>query len=144
MLLEVFAALYYITGDAKYRALAEQQIGAFAGEAARNSIPLAALLSAIDFYFNGMQIVIRAGDGTDALLEAVHGSCVPNRILTVLAASDDVPKGHPAEGKANIGGAATAYVCVGETCSPPVTDPQQLRSLLSRRSGATTLNVLGE
>jgi uncharacterized protein YyaL (SSP411 family) len=56
-----------------------------------------------------------------------------------MGARDDVPKGHPAAGKTNIGKAATAYVCVGETCSPPVTDPQDLRGLLSRRAVAAAL-----
>lgn len=143
MLLEVFAALYYLTGEAGYRARAEQQIGAFAGESVRNSIPLASLLSGIDFFFNGTQIIVRRGDGIEALLATVNDCCVPNRILAVLSPGDSVPKGHPAEGKANIGSAATAYVCVGETCSAPVTDPQHLHALLSRRA-ATTLNVLGE
>jgi len=143
MMLEVFAALAYLTGAAEYRSGAERQIGAFAGEAVRNAIPLASLLSAMDFFFNGVQIVIRAGEGAQALLDVVHDTCVPNRVLSVIAASDDLPKGHPAEGKANIGGAATAYVCVGETCSPPVTKPEDLQAMLSGRGMAAVNGSIG-
>jgi len=144
MMLEVLASLYYLTGNSAYRNRAERQIGAFAGEAVRNSIPLASLLSAMDFLFNGVQIVIRAGEGTQALLKAVQEHCVPNRILSVLADGEDPPSGHPAEGKTNVGSLATAYVCAGETCSRPITDPQILRHILSGQSARTSNGFGGE
>jgi uncharacterized protein YyaL (SSP411 family) len=33
------------------------------------------------------------------------------------------------------GGAATAYVCVGTTCLPPVSGPEKLKESLRRKSG---------
>lgn len=131
MMLEVLASLFYLTGEDAYRGRAENQMAAFAGEAVRNAIPLASFLSGMDVFLNGTQIVIRAGEGTDALVRVVHGCCVTNRILSVLADGEESPKGHPAHGKRNIGGQATAYVCVGDTCSRPITDPQVLRDVLS-------------
>jgi uncharacterized protein YyaL (SSP411 family) len=56
----------------------------------------------------------------------------------VLAVGEESPKGHPAHGKRNIGGQATAYVCVGDTCSLPMTDPQILRNVLSGRRAIST------
>lgn len=132
MIVEVLASLYYLTGKPAYRDRAESQIGAFAGEAARNSIPLASFLSGMDLLLNGVQIVVRTGIGAESLLDTVQSCCVPNRILNVLGAGQYIPKGHPAERKPNIGNLATAYVCVGEMCSIPITDPQVLRSLLAR------------
>ena len=38
---------------------------------------------------------------------------------------------HPAAGKTLIDGRATAYVCVGRICLPPVTAPEQLAELLT-------------
>jgi len=129
MMVEVLASLHLLTGKPAYRVQAERQIGAFAGEVARNPIALASFLSGLDIFFNAVQIVIRAGEGAGALLRAVQESCIPNRVL--LAAGKEFPKGHPAEGKKAIDGLATAYVCVGDVCSLPVTDPQVLSSILS-------------
>ena len=138
-MLEVLASLFYLTGGDRYRVGAETQIAAFAGEAVRNAIPVASLLSGIDFFLNGTQIVIRAGEGTDTLLRVVHDSCVPNRLLSVLAASEECPKEHPAHGKGNIIDRATAYVCVGNSCSLPLTDPNALRNALAGPSAAIKL-----
>jgi len=131
MMLEVLASLFYVTGDNSYRGRAETQIAAFAGEAVRNAIPIASLLSGIDFFLNGTQIVIRVGEGTDTLLRVVHDCCVPNRLLSVLAAGEECPEGHPAHGKKNIGNRETAYVCVGNSCSLPFTDADALRHALA-------------
>jgi uncharacterized protein len=131
MMLEVLATLYYLTGNAAYHEQAEAQTGAFAGEAVRNAVPLASFLSGMDHFLNGVQIVIRAGDGTEALSRAVEECCVPNRIMSVLADGHDCPAGHPAHGKPSIDKRATAYVCIGQTCSLPITDPKILRGILS-------------
>jgi len=40
----------------------------------------------------------------------------------VIAPEAALPANHPAAGKAQKDGVATAYVCIGETCSLPVTD----------------------
>jgi uncharacterized protein YyaL (SSP411 family) len=134
MMLEVLACLYCLTGNTAYRDKAESLIGAFGGEAIRNSIPLASFLSGLDCYFNGVQIVVRGGEGTEALLGAINDTCVPNRILSVVPAGEEPPVGHPARGKTRIGERATAYVCVGETCTLPLTDAQELRKALARSS----------
>jgi uncharacterized protein YyaL (SSP411 family) len=131
MMVEVLASLFYLTGKPRYRDLAERQIGAFAGEAVRNSVPLAAFLSGMDFFLNGAQIVIRTGRGTELLSRIAWDCCVPNRLVTVLAPGAESPPGHPAEGKTSIDGQATAYVCVGQACSLPIIDPQVLRGMLS-------------
>jgi uncharacterized protein len=138
VMLEVLAALYVLTGNARYRDLADDVLGAFAGEAVRNSIPLAAFLSGADFLLNNVQIVIRAGSGTETMQAALAGCCVPNRVVTVLAEGAESPKGHPTFGKTSIDGKATAYVCIGQSCSLPITDPEALRSTLSSISRPQT------
>ena len=50
--------------------------------------------------------------------------------LTV-APGAELARDHPAAGKALIGGRATAYVCPGQTCLPPVTEPGELAGLLT-------------
>jgi uncharacterized protein YyaL (SSP411 family) len=47
-------------------------------------------------------------------------------VIQAVAPDQALPAGHPAFGKAMAGGKPTAYVCVGQTCTPPITDPAQL------------------
>ena len=131
MMVEVLGSLFHLTGAAAYRDLAESQIAAFAGEAVRNPISLAAFLSGTDFYFNAVQITIAAGTGLDQMLRAVHARCVPNRVLSTVSSQREIPAGHPAEGKTGIGGRATAYVCVDQACSAPIVEPEVLNETLT-------------
>jgi uncharacterized protein YyaL (SSP411 family) len=130
LMVEVLATLYYLTGKPAYREQAERQIGAFDGEVAGNAMPMAAFLSGLDILLSAVQVVVRTGKGADPLLRAVRESCIPNLMLSVLGADEQVPPGHPAHEKPAIENLATAYVCVGETCSLPVTDPAILRAKL--------------
>jgi uncharacterized protein YyaL (SSP411 family) len=131
MMLEVLAALYFLTGKAGYREQAEQQAGAFAGEVVRNAVPLCGFLSGLDYFLHGVQIVICAGERMDELIAAMQECCVPNRIVRVLGAEDTCPEGHPAADKDRIDDKATAYVCLEQTCSFPITEPHVLGGILS-------------
>ncbi|MGB8364316.1 MAG: thioredoxin domain-containing protein [Rhizomicrobium sp.] len=131
MMVEVLATLYYLTGQLEYRNEADYLIGAFAAEAARNAISVAGLMSGMDFLLDGIQIVLCPGVGMDGLLRAIHDCCLPNRIISVIAEGEDVPGHHPAAGKRRIGAQATAYICRGQSCSLPLTEPQALRAALS-------------
>ncbi len=135
MMVEVLGTLFSLTGAADYCELAESQIAAFAGEAVRNPISLAAFLSGTDFFLNVVEVTIVSGTGLDAMLRAVHERCVPNRILSVVAPARMLPAGHPAEGKGTIGDRATAYICVGQSCSTPITEPDALHKALSEPVG---------
>ena len=68
--------------------------------------------------------------GAKALLHAVTALSLPNRILQVIAPDEALPSGHPAQGKGQVDGKATLYVCVGPTCSLPVTEPAAVPALL--------------
>ena len=128
----VLARLHYITGNDRHRRAAEALIGAFSGEIQRNFMPLATLLNSNELLLQGLQIVIvgrRDDDDTRALLRAVHGHSLPNRVLSVVP-DDGPPAGHPAHGKGRVDGRATAYVCRGPTCSLPMTDPDELARAL--------------
>ena len=81
-----------------------------------------------------VQVVVCGADadaGTRALVDAVFATSLPNRVLTRLAPKGALPLGHPAFGKGQQEGKATAYVCVGPVCSLPVTDPEALKAALA-------------
>ena len=128
--------LYYLTGNDACRERAEAVIAAFAGELARNLFPLGTLLNATEFLARAVQIVIigdRAEPKTQALISAAMTSPLPNRVLQVVSADLELSPGHPAAGKGDINGAPTVYVCRNATCSRPLTDAVELRTILTSR-----------
>ncbi|WP_247879176.1 hypothetical protein [Azospirillum brasilense] len=135
-MLAVLATLHHRTGEAAYRERADALAAAFSGELSRNFFPLPTYLNAAELLQKAQQIVI-VGDpqapDTAALRRAVLDRPLPDRILSVLPPGTDLPAGHPAHGKGLQGGVATAYVCTGMTCSPPVTAPDALAAALTRR-----------
>ena len=137
VIVEVLARLYHLTGDNAYRTRADAVIAAFAGEVERNFFPLATMINANELLQQAVQVVlVGAGDDADmrALIGVVHDLSLPNRVLLQAAPGSDVPEGHPAAGKGQLDGQATAYVCEGMVCSLPLTDPADLRADLAARA----------
>ena len=127
----VLARLYYLTGKAAYRERAEALVTAFSGELGRNIFPLATLLNGSELLSSGLQIVI-VGDRDRAapLLAAAQEKSLPDMVLQVVESAEALAEGHPAKGKAAKDGLATAYVCRGQSCSLPITDPGELAQAL--------------
>ncbi|MBY6242690.1 thioredoxin domain-containing protein [Methylosinus sp. Sm6] len=132
-MLQVLARLYHLTGEDRYRARAESILDAFAGTVRRGLLGYSTLLSGAETLRDGLQIVIigaRSAPDTAALLRVVHGASRPGRSLSVVAPGAALPSGHPAAGKTEIDGRATAYVCRGATCSLPIVEPDSLATAL--------------
>ena len=129
----VLARLHHLTGETAYRDRAEALVKAFSGELERNFSPLSTLANNSEVLRRAVQVVVcgaRTDEGTKALLDAVYATSLPDRVLTVLEPSATLPLGHPAFGKGQQEGQATAYVCVGPVCSLPVTEADVLRAAL--------------
>jgi hypothetical protein len=132
----VLTRLYYLTGDEDYRNAAQATLDAFAGAARQNLFGHTTLLNAAELLLNGLQVVIigeRSAADTKALLAAVYRRNLPDRIVSVIAPGAWLPASHPAAGKGQIGGDATAYVCEGPVCSLPLSDPAALDQALAQR-----------
>jgi hypothetical protein len=134
LMAQILTRLYYLTGEARYRDRAAATIGAFAGELSKNFFPLATLLNAAEWLASALQVVISgpSGDaGTAALRRAVAtAASLPNLVLQLVEPNGALPTSHPAHGKGIVNGQAAAYICVGPTCSLPVTDPAGLAEQL--------------
>ncbi len=131
---EVLARLYYLTGEDAYRARAEATVKAFAGDVPKNFFPFGSLLNGNEMLLQAVQIVIRGRrgeSGTDALLAAVQSVSLPMRVLVVIEPGAALPGSHPAAGKDQIEGRATAYVCRGPVCSLPIVEAQALQKELA-------------
>jgi uncharacterized protein len=125
----VLARLYLHTGADTYRDRAHQLIDAFTPEIARNFFGLTTFLNNVDLWMKPVQVAIigdRKEAATKALITEAYALASPNLVLTVIAPDAALPATHPAAGKAQKNNKATAYVCIGETCSLPVTDAAAL------------------
>jgi uncharacterized protein YyaL (SSP411 family) len=134
-LVGVLARLYYLTGEARYRDRAEAVVAAFAGEAQR-TVGYSALLNGNELLQRGLQVVVvgkRGEDDAEALRRVAYGLSLPNLVLEMVDPAGALPAGHPAAGKGQKDGRATAYVCEGATCSLPMTEPGALGDELARR-----------
>ena len=126
--------LALLTGNETWRERAGEVVSAFASAVASQAPSHATLLAGFDLLLNADQIVIignRDEPGTQAMLQAIFDVSLPNRVLQVVADGEALPAGHPAIGKSQTGGTATAYVCHGQTCSLPIVDASALRTALN-------------
>ncbi len=132
-MVEVLARLALLTGEAHWRQRAEQIVTAFASSVASQAPGHATLITGFDLMLNADQIVIvgdRKANDTKAMLNTVFGVSLPNRVLQVVKDPATLPAGHLAAGKSQAGGKATVYICHGQTCSLPITDPDTLAGVL--------------
>jgi len=130
---EVCARLFHLTGEDRWRARAENILRAFAG-LPEQFATMPTILAAADTLAEGTSAVI-TGEPADwrtaALLRAALGAADPAVVVLQAAPSRVLPPGHPAHGKT--GAEPAAYVCRGNVCGLPVSDPAALAALLAVR-----------
>jgi uncharacterized protein len=125
--------LYHYTEKAGYLERAEQLLQLYAGHMAEQPFGFANLLCTVDFYTQKPREIVLVGSQnapTEALLQCIREAYVPNRTLTVVdpAHRDALPS--LLQGKGQLDGQPTAYVCHNMTCSAPVTTWKELEPLL--------------
>lgn len=130
----VLARLHHLTGEAAYRDRAEAVLTAFGAATAHNPMAHATLLNSFESLSRMTQIIIigeRDDKDTKAFLRHLFETAIPDRLVSVVARTGDLPAHHPAHGKTAVDNRSTAYVCVGQTCSLPITAVDDLRSALT-------------
>jgi hypothetical protein len=113
-----------LTGEAKWRAQADALFDGVLAGAAENLFQHAALLNALDLRLSAAEIVV-TGPQASRFADAALRLPFVSRILLRAASASDLPAGHPAQSKIAAAGSA-AFVCVGVTCSLPVTEPEKI------------------
>ena len=88
------------------------------------------MLNAVDLRLHAAEIVV-TGEGARAndLLAAARKLPFLDRI--VLRASPALPASHPAQEKIKATAQSAAFVCVGETCSLPVSEPDAIAAAVT-------------
>ena len=129
----VHGRLFYATIDQAYAERANTLIQAFAGDVASNYMQMSTYLNNFEFCTSCLEIIVYgppADPRTQDLVKAVQGRSLPNRLLMIVAPGENLPPGHPAQGKTMQEGLPTVYVCGGMVCSPPITSPAVLSHVL--------------
>jgi len=119
--------LAVLSGDDAWRDKADRLIAAVAPLIAENLYMHMAMLNAIDLRLRGAEIVVTGQSaGADALLAAARRLQPLDRIVLHAPSAEALPDKHPARDKLNAAREPQAFVCVGETCSLPITDASAL------------------
>jgi uncharacterized protein len=122
--------LAVFTGQHAWRDKADRLFEGIAASAGENLFAHLALLNALDLRLRAAEIVV-AGEGAGAndLLAAARKLPFLDRI--VLRASPALPASHPAQEKIRATAQSAAFVCVGETCSLPVSEPDAIAAAVT-------------
>ncbi len=124
--------LALVTGDDRWRDKADRLIASIAPATVENLYMHMALLNAVDLRLRAAQIVVTGqGARADALLAAARNIPALDRIVFHAPSADALPPSHPAQQRVRASREPQAFVCVGETCSLPVTDPAGLASAIA-------------
>jgi hypothetical protein len=119
--------LALLAGDQSWREKADRLIGAVAPLVSENLYMHMALLNAVDLRLRAAEIVVTGeGEAAEALLAAARALPALDRIVLHVRSPESLPRAHPAQEKIKAAKVAQAFVCIGETCSLPVTDPAEL------------------
>ena len=122
--------LAVFTGQHAWRDKADRLFEGIAASAGENLFAHLALLNALDLRLRAAEIVVAgAGARANDLLAAARKLPFLDRI--VLRASPALPASHPAQEKIKATAQSAAFICVGETCSLPVTEPNAIAAAVT-------------
>lgn len=122
--------LAVLTGDDQWRAKADKLFEGVLAGAADHLFSHAALLDALDLRLNAAEIVVTGPDHA-RFAEAALKLPYLNRIVLRAPSADALSASHPAQAKIAAAQGSAAFVCVGERCSLPVTEPGKIAEAVS-------------
>jgi uncharacterized protein YyaL (SSP411 family) len=127
-----------LAGDVTWRKQADRLIEGVLAGASDNLLSHAALLNAIDLRLNAVEIVATGPEHARFAAAALRLPFL-NRIVLRAPSADALPASHPAQAKIAASPASAAFVCVGETCSLPVTEAEKITEVVRGMRPATTI-----
>ncbi len=117
-----------LTGERKYERRAEGIFRLFAKPAVQHPEAFAHLLRALDFHLSPTKEVALIGDDLTDLAAIVRSKFRPHLVLAGGPEGSEQPP--LLQARATVDGKPAAYVCQHFSCRAPVTDPEQLATLL--------------
>lgn len=133
---DVLLRLALFTGESKYQKLAEQTMKLVSNIIPRAPSAFGQLLCAIDFHLSSPHEIAIIGapdaEGTQRLTSVISSYYLPNKVVAVASPKDkrSIKAIKLLEGRTQINGQATAYVCHNFYCEAPVTEAERLAEQL--------------
>jgi len=132
---QLLLRLYHYTGKEDYLKRAEKVLRLYYDAMEKQPFGFAHMLSALDFYLEKPKEIVVVGKreeaATQELLNKIHSLYLPNKTLQLAEPGRPLSEISPLlEGKTQLQGKPTVYVCHNFTCSPPVTEGEELKGLL--------------
>lgn len=125
--------LYNLTGKEKYYEKADALIRAFSRNIISAPMAHAGMLKGFLEFLEPLQIVIITPDrdtNLKEILKTLYNSPIPATI-SAISQNEKLPETHPAHGKAVIDNKPTIYICLGTTCTSPLTNLSDLQVVLA-------------
>ncbi len=114
-----------LTGDDGWRRKADELIETVLAGAGKTLFQHAALLNALDLRLRGAEIVVTGRDAQPLVDAALRVPFITRMVLRA-PSSDTLRPTHPAQEKLKAATGPSAFICVGERCSLPLTQPEQI------------------
>jgi uncharacterized protein YyaL (SSP411 family) len=118
-----------LTGDTAWRDQADRLFDGVLAGGAEHLLQHAELLNALDLRLHAAEIVVTGRPC--AFAAAALKLPYLNRVILRAPEAGALPASHPAQAKIAAGTASAAFICVGQTCSLPVTDPDKIADVVS-------------
>jgi len=123
--------LAVVSGQDTWRAQADKLFDGVVPFAADNIFMHLALFNALDLRLRAAEIVVAGeGRGADALIAAALTLPALDRIVLRAPTADALAASHPAQEKIKATREPAAFICVGERCSLPVTEPARIAEVV--------------
>ena len=127
--------LAVLSGDPQWRTKADRLIESILSAAERNLFGHVALLNALDLRLRAAEIVC-TGSGAERFAQSALKLPFTDRIVLRARAAAALSPMHPAQEKIKAAGGSAAFVCVGERCSLPVTEPGKIAEAVGAMRGS--------
>ena len=135
MATQLLLRLHHLTGDDRYRTPTEKILRSYYDAMESQPFGFAHMLCVLDFYLQGAKEIVIVGNlaesGVKELIAQVNATYLPNKVLQLARPGTALAAISPLlQGKSQVDGKPTAYVCQNFTCSAPVTSRNELQALL--------------
>jgi hypothetical protein len=139
MATQALLRFYHLTGNDAYRTRAEKVLRSYYEPMASQPFGFAHMLCALDLYMNPPKEIVVVGEANDPqtkeLVKQVQALYLPNKTLLLTSPKMPLEIISPLlQGKSQVDGKPTVYVCHNFTCSAPVTSWVELKALLESQS----------
>jgi uncharacterized protein YyaL (SSP411 family) len=128
LIAENLIRLAVVTGGDTWREQADLVFDALLPAAAQNMFAHAGVLNALDLRLRTAEIVVTGhGDGAERLVTTALKLPYLSRVVLRAPNAEALPAQHPARNKVAASSQPAAFVCIGSSCSLPITDPAGLK-----------------